>query len=102
MTAPSSLSTEGKLITNLAALHMSRKEFVGICRSLSVPISEALVSLALNRKRTFTQWTGINLLNVMNELIALRDDHGVALNWSPSEAIATMLVQRRMQFATRA
>ena|ERR1700733_13875716 len=98
--APASLSTEGKIISSLAALHMSRKEFVGICRSLSIPVSEALVSLALSGKRTFSQWTGINLLSVTKELLALRDHHGVALNWTSSEDIATLLVQRRMNLAT--
>jgi hypothetical protein len=96
--APASLSTEGQLIAGLAALHMTRKEFVSICNSLSVPVSEALVSLALIGKRTFTQWTGINLLSIMNELTALRDQHGVALNWSTSD-IPNLLVQRRMQGA---
>jgi hypothetical protein len=98
--APASLSTEGKIISSLAALHMSRKEFVGICRSLSIPISEASVSLALAGKTKFSLWTGLNLLNVMNELVALRNHHGVALNWTSSEDIATLLVQRRMNEAT--
>jgi hypothetical protein len=100
--APAAFSTEGRIITSLAALHMSRKEFVGICRSLNIPISETLVSLALSGKRTFTQWTGINLLNVMEELTALRDHHGVELNWLSNETIATLLVQRRMQLAMTA
>ena|ERR1700730_2840996 len=97
--APATLSMEGKIISSLAALHMTRKEFVEICRSLNVPVSESLVSLCLSGKREFTQWTGINLLNMMNELVALRDHHGVALNWTSSEGIATLLVQRRMQLA---
>jgi DNA-binding transcriptional ArsR family regulator len=96
---PASLSTEGRIISNLAALQMSRKEFVGICRSLSIPISEALVSLVLSGKRIFSQWTGMALRSVMDELKSLRDHHGVALNWSSSEEIATRLVQRRMQLA---
>ena len=100
--APAAFSTEGRIITSLAALHMSRKEFVGICRSLNIPISETLVSSALSGKRTFTQLTGINLLNVMEELTALRDHHGVELNWSSNETIATLLVQRRMQLAMTA
>jgi hypothetical protein len=97
--APASLSTEGRIITSLAALHMSRKEFVRICRSLSIPVSEALVSLALSGKRTFSQWTGMALLSVMEELRGLCDHHGVALNWSSSEDIAGLLVQRRMKLA---
>jgi hypothetical protein len=92
---PATLSVEGQIITGLAALHMTRKEFVSICNSLSVPVSEALVSLALSGKRTFTQWTGMSLLSVMNELTALRDHFGVALDWSSKE-IANLLVQRRM------
>jgi hypothetical protein len=94
--APASLSIEGQIITGLASLHMSRKEFVGICTALSVPISESLVSLALSGKRAFSQWTGIALLSVMKECQALRDHHGVALRWDSNE-IATLLVQRRMQ-----
>jgi hypothetical protein len=97
--APASLSTEGKLISSLAALQMNRKEFVRICQSLNVPVSEALVSLCLSGKREFSQWTGINLLSVMEELKGLRDHHEVALNWSSSETIASLLVQRRMRLA---
>jgi hypothetical protein len=96
--APASLSTEGRLITNLVALQMTRKEFVRICQSLNVPVSESLISLCLSGKREFSQWTGINLSAVMEELKGLRDHHGVALNWSSSE-IATLLVQRRMKLA---
>jgi hypothetical protein len=96
--APASLSTEGRIISGLASLRMSRKEFVGICNALSVPVSEALVSLALSGKRTFSQWTGMAVLNVMNELTALRDHHGIALKWDSNE-IATLLVQRRMRNA---
>jgi hypothetical protein len=96
MTAPASLSTEGKIISGLAALSMKRKEFVQICKALNVPVSETSVSLALAGKTTFTQWTSIALLNVMNELIALRDHYGVALNWTSGEGIATMLVQHRV------
>jgi hypothetical protein len=98
--APASLSTEGKIISSLAALKMTRKEFVGICNALSVPISESLVSLALSGKRTFSQWSGMALLSVMEELKALRDHHGVALNWTSSESIASLLVERRMKLAT--
>jgi hypothetical protein len=94
--APASLSTEGKIITSLAALQMTRKEFVGICRSLSIPISEASVSLALTGKTTFSQWTGMALLGVMEELVALKNHHGVALQWSGSETIASLLVERRI------
>jgi hypothetical protein len=101
MSTPASLSTEGQIITGLAALHMTRKEFVCICNALSIPVSEALVSLCLSSKRQFSQWTGMNLLSVMNELMALRDHHGVALNWSSSECIATLLVQRRMHLAMK-
>ena len=97
--APASLSTEGRIITSLASLRMNRKEFVGICQALSIPVSEALLSICLNGRREFTQWTGINLLSVMDELIALKDHHGIALNWSSSEGVATLLVQRRMQLA---
>jgi hypothetical protein len=92
---PATLSVEGQIVTGLAALNMNRKDFVRICNDLSVPVSEALVSLALSGKRTFTQWTGINLLSVMRELTALRDAHGVALNWSTTD-IPNLLVQRRM------
>jgi hypothetical protein len=94
--APASLSTEGKIITNLAALQMTRKEFVRICRSLSVPVSESLVSICLSGKRSFSQWVGLSLLAVMNELVALRDHHKVDLNWSSND-IANLLVQRRME-----
>jgi hypothetical protein len=74
---------------------MQRKEFVKICQNLSIPISEALVSLCLNGRREFTQWTGIHLLNVMNELLDLQRHHDVALSWAASENVATAIVQRR-------
>jgi hypothetical protein len=92
---PATLSVEGKIITGLSALNMNRKDFVRICNALSVPVSEALVSLCLSGRREFSQWTGLNLLSVMNELTALRDAHGVALNWSAPD-IPNLLVQRRM------
>jgi hypothetical protein len=92
---PATLSVEGKIITGLAALNMNRKDFVRICNALSVPVSEALVSRCLSGRREFSQWTGIAVSQVMDELISLRDHHGVALNWSSSE-IANLLVQRRM------
>jgi hypothetical protein len=100
MNAPATLSTEGKIISNLAALRMNRKEFVGICQALSIPVSEALVSICLNGRREFSQWTGINLLAALEELLALKNHHGVALNWSSSEDIATLLVRRRMEACT--
>jgi hypothetical protein len=92
---PATLSVEGKIVTGLAALSMSRKDFCRICNSLSVPVSEALVSLCLSGRREFSQWTGINLSQVMDELISLRDHYGVALNWSTND-IPDLLVQRRM------
>jgi hypothetical protein len=95
---PASLSTEGQIISGLASLRMSRKEFVGICNALSVPVSESLVSICLNGRKNFSQWTGMALLNVMKELTALRDHHGIALKWDSHE-IAILLMQRRMQNA---
>lgn len=99
MSAPATFSTEGKVISYLAALKMTRKELCGICKSLSIPISESLMSICLSGRREFTQWTGIALLAVLKECSELRDSHGVALQWS-SEDIATALVQRRMACAT--
>jgi hypothetical protein len=100
MNAPATLSTEGRIISGLASLRMQRKEFVGICQAMSIPVSEALVSTCLNGRRTFTQWTAIELIKLMDELKWLRDHFGVALSWSSSETIAGLLVDRRMKLAT--
>ena|ERR1700733_5429968 len=99
MNAPASLSTEGKIISNLAALRMNRKEFVEICRAMNVKMSESLMSFCLNGQREFSQWTGIQLSKLMAELVELKNHYGVALNWSSSEDIATLIVQRRMHVA---
>lgn len=102
MTTPASLSVEGQIISHLAALKMTRVQFVRICESLSIPVSEALVSLCLSGRRTFTQWTGLKLLELANELTALQSERGVPgipLNWSATEGVVTLLVQRRMQQA---
>jgi hypothetical protein len=96
MTTPASLSTEGRIIAGLAALSMKRKEFVGICKALNVPVSETSVSLSLAGKTTFSQWTGIALLNVMNELLELQKHYEIQMSWASSEGIATRLVERRM------
>jgi hypothetical protein len=99
MTTPASLSVEGQIISHLAALKMQRTQFVRICESLSIPVSEALVSLCLGGRRTFTQWTGLKLLELANELTELQNHYGVPLNWSATETIVTKLVHRRMVLA---
>jgi hypothetical protein len=102
MTTPASLSVEGQIISHLAALKMQRTQFVRICESLSIPVSEALISLCLSGKRQFSQWTGLKLLELANELMALQSERGVPgvpLNWGVTEGIVTLLVQRRMQQA---
>jgi hypothetical protein len=78
---------------------MKRTDFVRICESLGIPVSEALVSLCLGGRRTFSEWTGAKLLELVDELTALQKHLGFPLNWAVSEGVTTLLVQRRMQQA---
>jgi hypothetical protein len=99
-TAHASLSPEGQIQTGLHAISCSQRQFAEIAACMDIPVSGALISLCLSGKREFTPWTAEKLLNLLSELLALRDYFKeIPINWSSYEKVATLIVTRRMQQA---
>jgi hypothetical protein len=95
-------SVEGRVLDRLRKLDMNTSQLVRIAQAFDFPVSTALVSLVLSGKREFTRWTGEKLLELTEELVALKefyDKQGIPLAWGVSdvgaECVATLLVKRR-------
>ena len=64
------------------------------------PVSSALISLCLSGKRQFTPWTAERLLELLAELLALRDYfRDVPIHWGSFERVSTLIVTRRVELA---
>jgi hypothetical protein len=94
------LSPEGRIQTGLHSIGCNQKQFAEIAACMQIPVSESLINLCLNGKRSFTPWTSEQLLGLMEELLALRDyfKH-VPINWRDFERVSTLVTMRRVQQA---
>jgi hypothetical protein len=99
-------SVEGRVLDRLRKLDMNTSQLARIAQAFDYPVSTALLSLVLSGKREFTKWSGEKILELTEELLALKDFYdkqGVPLNWGISEVgaehIALLLVKRRAEVA---
>jgi hypothetical protein len=95
-----SLSPEGRIETGLRSIACSQRQFADIAASMGHPVSSALISLCLSGKRAFTPWTAECLLDLLSELLALRDYFtDIPIHWGSFERVATLIVRRRVELA---
>jgi hypothetical protein len=98
--AHASLSPEGQIQTGLHSIACSQRQFADIAACLGHPVSSALISLCLSGKREFTPWTSEVLLDLLAELLALRDYFkDIPIRWGSFERVSTLIVRRRMELA---
>jgi hypothetical protein len=98
--AHASLSPEGQIQTGLYSIDCSQRQFAEIAACMGHPVSSALISLCLSGKRAFTQWTAEGLLDLLSELLALRDYFkDVPIHWGSFERVSTLIVKRRVELA---
>lgn len=97
---PALLSPEGQIETTLRELDCSGRNFVEVCKELNVQVSHGKLSEALNGKSQFDEQTARRLLEVANELRALRDGNpDFPLDWSRWNRIAVLVVLARINKA---
>jgi hypothetical protein len=95
-----SLSPEGQIQTGLHSIACSQRQFAEIAACMGHPVSSALISLCLSGKRAFTPWTAERLLELLSELLALRDYfRDVPIHWGSFEQVSTLIVRRRVELA---
>ena len=95
-----SLSPEGQLQTGLHSIDCSQRQFADIAACMGHPVSSALISLCLSGKRHFTPWTAERLLDLLSELLALRDYFkDIPIHWGSFERVSTLIVRRRVELA---
>jgi|ERR1700684_2356439 hypothetical protein len=98
--AHASLSPEGRIENGLRSIECSQRQFADIAADMSIPVSSALISLCLSGKRRFTPWTAERLLDLLTELLALRDYFkDVPIHWGSFERVSTLIVTRRVELA---
>jgi hypothetical protein len=98
--AHASLSVEGRIQTGLVSISCSQRQFGEICAGMGIPVSSSLISLCLGGKRSFTPWTGEQLIGLLSELLALKDYfHDIPISWSAYERVCTLVVKRRVEQA---
>src|SRR5579863_8989595 len=95
-----SLSPEGRIETGLRSIDCSQRQFADIAACMGHPVSSALISLCLSGKRVFTPWTAERLLELLSELLALRNYFkDVPIHWGSFERVSTLIVRRRVELA---
>jgi hypothetical protein len=95
-----SLSPEGRIETGLRSIDCSQRQFSDIACAMGHPVSSALISLCLSGKRQFTPWTAERLLELLSELLALKDYfRDIPIRWGSFERVATLVVRRRVELA---
>ena len=95
-----SLSPEGQIQTGLHSIDCSQRQFADIAACVGHPVSSALISLCLSGKRAFTPWTAERLLDLLSELLALRDYFkDIPIHWGSFERVSTLIVRRRVELA---
>jgi hypothetical protein len=98
--AHASLTTEGQIQTGLHSIDCSQRQFADIAADMGIPVSSALISLCLSGKRTFTPWTAERLLELLSELLALRDYFSdIPIHWGSFERVSNLIVRRRVELA---
>jgi hypothetical protein len=98
--AHAALSPEGQIQTGLHSIDCSQRQFADIAACMGHPVSSALISLCLSGKRAFTPWTAEKLLDLLSELLALRDYfRDVPIHWGSFERVSTLIVRRRVELA---
>ena len=95
-----SFSPEGRIQTGLHSIDCSQRQFADIAACMGHPVSSALISLCLSGKRAFTDWTAERLLELLSELLALRDYFkDVPIHWGSFERVSNLIVRRRVELA---
>src|ERR1700684_1910301 len=95
-----SFSPEGRIQTGLHSIDCSQRQFADIAACMGHPVSSALISLCLSGKRAFTPWTAEKLLDLLSELLALRDYfRDVPIHVGSFERVSTLIVRRRVELA---
>jgi hypothetical protein len=98
--AHAALSPEGQIQTGLHSIDCSQRQFADIAACMGHPVSSALISLCLSGKRAFTDWTAEKLLDLLSELLALRDYFpDVPIHWGSFERVSTLIITRRVEQA---
>src|SRR5579872_4567963 len=98
--AHASLSAEGQIQTGLHSIDCSQRQFADIACAMGHPVSSALISLCLSGKRAFTPWTAEPLLELLSELLALRDYfNDIPIDWRSFERVSNLIVRRRVELA---
>ena len=98
--AHASLSPEGQIQTGLRSIDCSQRQFSDIACAMGQPVSSALISLCLSGKREFTPWTAEKLLDLLSELLALKDYfRDIPIRWGSFERVTTLVVRRRAELA---
>jgi hypothetical protein len=98
--AHASLSPEGQIENGLRSIECSQRQFADIAADMRIPVSSALISLCLSGKRTFTPRTAERLLDLLTELLALRDYFkDVPIHWGSFERVSTLIITRRVEQA---
>ena len=94
------LSPEGQIQSGLHSIDCSQRQFADIAACMGHPVSSALISLCLSGKRAFTDWTAERLLELLTELLALKDYFkDVPIHWGAFERVSTLIVTRRVELA---
>src|ERR1700679_3593162 len=94
------LSAEGQIQSGLHSIDCSQRQFADIAACVGHPVSSALISLCLSGKRAFTDWTAERLLDLLSELLALKDYFkDVPIHWGAFERVSTLIVTRRVELA---
>jgi hypothetical protein len=98
--AHASLSPEGRIETGLRSIDCSQRQFADIAADMRIPVSSALISLCLSGKRAFTPWTAERLLDLLSDLLALRDYFSdIPIHWGAFERVSNLIVRRRVELA---
>ena len=98
--AHASLSPEGQIQSGLHSIDCSQRQFADIAADMRIPVSSALISLCLSGKREFTPWTAERLLELLSELLALRDYFSdIPIRWGAFERVSSLIVRRRVELA---
>jgi hypothetical protein len=94
-------STEGKIETGLRKLECSGRNFVEIAKTLNVQVGHGPFSEALNGKTRFNDTTGENLIELLDDMKAVREQFkDVPIAWGATERIATLVVLARVNRIT--
>jgi hypothetical protein len=98
--AHASLSAEGQIQTGLHSIDCSQRQFADIAADMGIPVSSALISLCLSGKRAFTPWTAERLLELLSELLGLRDYFSdIPIRWGSFERVSSLVIRRRVELA---